>query len=166
MSLEGAPLQYAVANLLQHFSEAVTDWTQVTHNEIRLTVKPAFWQEVARFLRDDPAWQMDYLADLTIWDTGIEFAAFLRLWSPAFNNNVIVLTTFSREEPRIASLTPVFAGANWHEREMYEMYGVIFEGHPSLKRLLLPEEWEGFPFRKDYVAEPSGNPLYGPQPVN
>lgn len=156
----------AIQHLVERFGESVTEWQQVSPNEVRLTVESARWREVAQFLRDDPLWQMDYPADLTVWDTGKEFGVYLRLWSSVYNHNVIVLTSISREEPRIASLTPLYHGVDWHEREMYDMYGVIFEGHPNLKRILLPDDWEGFPFRKDYVAEPSGDPLRGPQPVN
>jgi NADH:ubiquinone oxidoreductase subunit C len=159
-------MKEAIENLLQHFGEAVTAWSQVSPDEVRFTICPDKWQEVAEYLRDDPQWQMDYPADLTVWDTGQEFGVYLRLWSSVYNHNVLVLTTLSRERPVIASLAQLYPGVNWHEREMYDMYGVIFDGHPNLKRILLPDDWEGFPFRKDYVAEPSGDPLRGPQPVN
>lgn len=156
----------AIQELLGRFGEAVQEWTQVTPNEVRFTVSSAVWREVAQYLRDAPLWRMDYPADLTVWDTGGEFWLYLRLWSSVYNHNVIVFTTISREEPRIASLATLYPGVDWHEREMYDMYGVIFEGHPNLKRILLPDDWEGFPFRKDYVAVPSGDPLRGPQPVD
>lgn len=156
----------AIQELLGRFGEAVQEWTQVTPNEVRFTVSSVVWREVAQYLRDAPLWQMDYPADLTVWDTGNEFWLYLRLWSSVYNHNVILLTTISREEPRIASLATLYPGVDWHEREMYDMYGVIFEGHPNLKRILLPDDWEGFPFRKDYVAVPSGDPLRGPQPVD
>ena len=133
---------------------------------MRFTVSSVVWREVAQYLRDAPLWQMDYPADLTVWDTGNEFWLYLRLWSSVYNHNVILFTAISREEPRIASLATLYPGVDWHEREMYDMYGVIFEGHPNLKRILLPDDWEGFPFRKDYVAVPSGDPLRGPQPVD
>jgi NADH:ubiquinone oxidoreductase subunit C len=159
-------MKEAIENLLQRFGEAVSEWNQTGPNEVRLTVSCENWQEVAQYLRDASLWQMDYPADLTVWDTGEEFGVYLRLWSSVYNHNVIVLTTISRERPVIASLAKLYPGVNWHEREMYDMYGVIFEGHPNLKRILLPDDWEGYPFRKDYVAEPSGDPLHGPQPVN
>ncbi|MCS7309712.1 MAG: NADH-quinone oxidoreductase subunit C [Armatimonadetes bacterium] len=156
----------AIEELLRRFGDHVQAWTQVSPNEVRVTVSPSVWREVAHYLRDAPQWQMDYPADLTVWDTGSEFWVYLRLWSSLYNHNVIVLTAISREEPRIASLATLYPGVDWHEREMYDMYGVLFEGHPNLKRILLPDDWEGFPFRKDYVAVPSGNPLHGPQPVD
>lgn len=156
----------AIQELLGRFGEGVQEWTQVTPNEVRFTVSSAVWREVAQYLRDAPLWQMDYPADLTVWDTGNEFWLYLRLWSSVYNHNVILFTAISREEPHIDSLATLYPGVDWHEREMYDMYGVIFEGHPNLKRILLPDDWEGFPFRKDYVAVPSGNPLHGPQPVD
>lgn len=159
-------MNQAIENLLQRFGEMVSEWHVVSPNEVRLTVAASIWHEIAQYLRDDPLWQMDYPADLTVWDTGKEFGVYLRLWSSVHNHNAVVVTILPREEARIASLANLYPGVDWHEREMYDMYGVIFEGHPNLKRILLPDEWEGFPFRKDYVAEPSGDPLRGPQPVN
>lgn len=159
-------MNQALDNLRQRFGEAITECTQVSDNEVRLTVTSSVWREIAQYLHDSPEWRMDYPADLTVWDTGNEFGIYLRLWSSQYNHNVIVLSSISREEPHIASLATLYPGVDWHEREMYDMYGVIFEGHPNLKRILLPDDWEGFPFRKDYVAEPSGDPLHGPQPVD
>jgi NADH-quinone oxidoreductase subunit C len=61
-----------------------------------------------------------------------------------------MITTAPREEPSVASLVPVWPGANFAEREAYDMFGVVFEGHPDLTRILMPDDWEGYPLRKDF----------------
>jgi NADH-quinone oxidoreductase subunit C len=61
-----------------------------------------------------------------------------------------MITTAPRQDPVVASLSPVWPGVNFPEREVYDMFGIIFEGHPDLTRILMPDEWEGFPLRKDF----------------
>jgi NADH-quinone oxidoreductase subunit C len=59
-------------------------------------------------------------------------------------------TRVPREDARIESVTSLWPGAEWHEREVYDLFGIVFEGHPDLRRILLPDDWEGHPLRKDY----------------
>ena len=61
-----------------------------------------------------------------------------------------MITAVGREDPTVASLTPIWPGAGYAEREVYDMFGITFDGHPDLTRILMPDEWEGFPLRKDY----------------
>lgn len=61
-----------------------------------------------------------------------------------------MITSVGREDPTVASLTPIWPGAGYAEREVYDMYGIRFDGHPDLTRILMPDDWEGFPLRKDY----------------
>lgn len=61
-----------------------------------------------------------------------------------------MITSVGREEPTVASLTPIWPGAGYAEREVYDMFGIRFDGHPDLTRILMPDDWEGFPLRKDY----------------
>ncbi|MEI6511949.1 MAG: NADH-quinone oxidoreductase subunit C [bacterium] len=150
----------------EKLKQPISELQQVSANEVRARVIPDAWASVALYLHDDPDWQMNYPADLTVWDTGEEFVVMVRLWSDVTNVNVLLFTHIPRIGPTISSLSSIWPGLNWHEREMFDMYGVIFEGHPNLKRILLPDDWQGYPFRKDYVPEENDNPLHGPQPVN
>jgi len=71
-----------------------------------------------------------------------------RLWSVERREGVLVRTSLDPDDPRLASATGIFAGAAWHEREVSEMYGIVFDGHPDPRRLLLPDSFEGHPLRK------------------
>ncbi len=63
-----------------------------------------------------------------------------------------VITSLGREDPKVASITPLWPGANFAEREVYDMFGIDFEGHPDLTRILMPDDWEGYPLRKDFAV--------------
>lgn len=82
------------------------------------------------------------------------FQVFARLEKPRAGFGVFLKADVDDEDPRIATLIPVYAGANWHEREAWEMYGISFEGHPNLRHLYLPGEFEGNPLRKDFPLLP------------
>jgi NADH-quinone oxidoreductase subunit C len=106
--------------------------------------------EIAQYSRDDE--QFDLLVDLTAVDwpkRERRFDLVLFLYSFAKNERLRLKVHVGENEPA-PSVESVWPTANWLEREVYDMFGMVFEGHPSLKRLLLPEEWEGFPLRKDY----------------
>jgi NADH-quinone oxidoreductase subunit C len=108
--------------------------------------------EVCTFLRDTPGLEFDFLTDLTAVDYPTRpkrFDVVLHLYSMTQNHLLRVKAAVAENET-IGSVVPVWKTANWLERETYDMFGVVFEGHPDLRRILLPEDWEGFPLRKDY----------------
>ncbi len=84
-------------------------------------------------------------------DTEAGLAVISHLWSVPERRGLLLRTRVPRGEPRLASLTGIFRGANWHERETFEMFGIIFDGHPLLIPLLLPDGFEGHPLRKEFV---------------
>jgi len=109
--------------------------------------------QVCRTLRDDPAFDYTMLVDLCGVDLGVEadprFEVVYHLYSLTHRHR-LRLKVRVREEEAVPSVIEIWPNANWYEREVYDMFGVRFEGHPELRRLLMPEEWEGHPLRKDY----------------
>lgn len=120
--------------------------------------------EVCRFLKDDQTFKFDFLADLCGLDmfTPVKrFAAIYNLYSLT-NKNRIRLKVFTEEEdPKLPTVTGVWSTANWHERETYDMFGIVFEGHPDLRRVYMPDEFEHYPLRKDFplMGIPGSLPL-------
>jgi NADH-quinone oxidoreductase subunit C len=111
-------------------------------------VAPASWADAARFAREDLHCEM--LHDLTAVDGKDTMTVMAQLWSFANRHWVRLKAEVPRGDPRIASLVPLWNAADWHERECWDMFGVRFEGHPNLKRILCAEDWVGHPLRKDY----------------
>jgi NADH-quinone oxidoreductase subunit C len=108
---------------------------------------------VCTFLHENPATYVDMLSCITGIDNGVESNTMevnYLLYSIPFNISVMLKVTLSRTTPQIESLTNIWKSANWLERETYDMFGIQFEGHPDLRRILMPDDWEGFPLRKDY----------------
>lgn len=108
--------------------------------------------EAARFLRDAPGVEIDHCDDLTgvDWpDRGVIEIVY-HLFSYRYRHGIVLKVEAPRGAPVVPSVTGVWKAANWLEREAYDMFGVVFTGHPDLRRILLPDDWEGWPLRKDY----------------
>ena len=121
--------------------------------------------EICTFLRDDPDLQFDLAMDLTGVDyLGEEprFEVVYHLYSIPKKHRVRIKARVPEEDPVIDSVIPVWAGMDWFEREAYDMYGIVFRNHPNLKRILMYEEFEGHPLRKDY-PKAKRQPTVGPQ---
>ncbi len=103
-------------------------------------------------LRDDPELSFDFLSSLTATDWPNQDPRFwvaYELRSMAKKHRVRLKVGVPDADPHIPSVTGLFPTANWHEREVFDFYGIVFDGHPDLTRILLPDDWEGFPLRKD-----------------
>jgi len=119
--------------------------------------EPAGLPEVARFLRDDPELDCKYLVAITGVDYLDHFELVYHLSSLARNHLVILKVRVpDHEQPEVPSLTPVWVGAHLQEREIYDLMGIRFTGHPNLQRLLLWEGFPGHPLRKDFLTLPGG----------
>jgi NADH-quinone oxidoreductase subunit C len=115
------------------------------------TVTRNKYRDIARLLRDDPAFAMDYfdfLGGVDFGDDGIEIVS--HLVSIRHGHQVRVKTRCAKDDLKCPTLSDIWPGANWHEREATEMFGVAFEGHPQPVKLLLSEDFEGNPLRKDF----------------
>lgn len=114
--------------------------------------------EILAWLRDDPELKFEFLIDLCGVDRfGLNelprFAVVFELYSLILNHRLRLKVPVPEEDCRIASVTDLWKGADWLERECWEMFGIVFQGHPNLRHLLLFDGFEGFPLRKDYPIE-------------
>jgi len=128
------------------------------------TLDPGRLLAVMGFLRDEPPLAFDMLTDLTCVDhLGSEprFEMVYHLYSVIRNHRLRIKARVPEEPARVDSLTGLWASADWMEREVFDLYGIRFEGHPDLRRLLLYEGFEGHPLRKDY-PKTRRQPLVGP----
>jgi NADH-quinone oxidoreductase subunit C len=123
--------------------------------EITVLLKSDDLVEVCRFLKDDPETDLKYLSNLCGLDYPDRDERFEIVYHPysVSRNHRIHLKIRVRENEEAPSVTPVWRTANWQEREVFDMYGVRFQGHPDLTRILMPDNWRGHPQRRDYPLE-------------
>jgi NADH-quinone oxidoreductase subunit C len=146
-------LESALPGALSQISYWVGDWTVI--------VPVARLLEVAHQLRDAPDAAFDLCSDVTASDWPVRaerFDVVYCLYSTRHRHRVRVKVRAAEDEP-VPSVTDIWPAANWLEREVYDMFGVNFVGHPDRRRILMPEEWQGHPQRKDYPLEGPGELL-------
>ncbi len=178
------------------FSSALI--SSYTHRgDTTVVIKREFLLKIARFIKEDPALQMNFLMDLTAVDysafgnkpspaffasSGVavspfsqipdenpwpgppgkaRFAVVLHFYSLKHKHRLRLVVPVEETDAEVDSLTGLWAGANWLEREVWDMFGIRFKGHPNLKRILMYEEFKGHPLRKDYPVK-KRQPLIGP----
>jgi NADH-quinone oxidoreductase subunit C len=144
-----------VQKLKEWDAQAVADVIEF-RGEVTVVVPREHLRRAAEFLAAEPGLHYTYLSDITTVDRfPIE---------PRFEINYHLVSLDRREQlrlkvklagadPVVPTVTPVWPTANWHERENYDLFGIRFDGHPDLRRILMPDDWEGFPLRKDYPVE-------------
>lgn len=152
VDITGDPL---IDKIKQRFGDSITEAVATLGQQI-IRVKRESLIELCRFLRDDEEMPFDMCADLTAihWPerAGQEFDVVVMLYSISSNRRLRIKVGVADGEA-CPSLTSLWAGADWMEREVYDMFGVRFEGHPDLRRILLPPDWPGHPLRKEYPIE-------------
>ena len=122
------------------------------HDETEIRIDPGSVPEVLRELHDSVDLRFEILADLAGVDTGEVMQVVYHLWSPmSFDWLRIIADGLSRDDPRIPSATFLWSGAEWLEREAYDMYGIVFEGNRDLRRIFMPPDYTSFPLRKDFL---------------
>ena len=188
------------SSLIEIVKDRFPDAVSASHayrGDETMVLRREFLLEVARFLKEDPALQMNFLMDLT----AVDYSTFGKSPAPAFfassgvavspssqipdadpwpgppgdarfvvvyhfyslqhKHRLRLLIPVEEAEAKLDSLTSLWAGADWLEREVWDMFGIRFQGHPDLKRILMYEEFEGYPLRKDYPVN-KRQPLIGP----
>ncbi len=120
-----------------------------------IQIEPEKISDVAVFLRDEPDLDFKALMCLSGIDYGAEsnLGVVYNLHSIQYNHKITVRVDLPREKPKLLSVETVWRTADWHEREAFDLYGIHFEGHRDLRRILCPDDWEGYPLRKDYIVQ-------------
>ena len=132
------------------FPEAVLESAADMDGVLNMKIDPGALLAVCEKLH---SMGFDYLADVFATDRQDRIEVVYRLTALATNEKLVLRVDLDREKPEVDSVTSVWKGAEFSEREAYDLLGVVFRGHPDPRRILLPDDWEGFPLRKDYVIE-------------
>lgn len=136
----------------EHFPEAITGIAEF-RGDVTLVVDRASLAEVATFCRDADGLRFNLLSDLCgidYWPNEPRFAVSYILYSLPLNHTLRLKVYAAGADPVVPTITGVYPGANYQEREAWDMFGIKFEGHPDLRRILMPFDWTGHPQRKDY----------------
>jgi NADH-quinone oxidoreductase subunit C len=131
-------------------SDVVVDET-TTPKAIRLHTDDLV--AVCRELHENRLTYFDMLSCVTAIDNGAQLGTFelaYSLYSIPYNTHLTIKVVLPRDKPEAESISAIWKTANWHEREAFDMYGIVFKNHPDLRRILMPADWEGHPLRKDY----------------
>ncbi|MEP3388570.1 MAG: NADH-quinone oxidoreductase subunit C [Reichenbachiella sp.] len=118
-----------------------------------LVIDSTNMEAVMALLKNDSSSFCDLLSCLTAIDNGQEantMEVIYNLYSIPLEHSIMIKTVISRENPEIETVTHLWKTADWHEREAYDLFGITFNNHPDLRRILMPADWEGYPMRKDY----------------
>jgi NADH-quinone oxidoreductase subunit C len=155
--------QQVVEKLKTRFGDAILESGEF-RDELTVSVAKEKIVEVCQFLKNDPELAYNLLADLCGIDMArseLRFGVIYNLYSLATKHRIRLKTFVSEEDPAVPTVTGVWKTANWHEREAYDMFGIVFVGHPDLRRIYMPDEFEHFPLRKDFplMGIPGSLPL-------
>lgn len=146
----------AILERLRAWDSSAVSSSEMFRGELTVIISPENLRRICDFLRADSALLFNFLSDVTAVDRfPIEprFELNYHLLSIPFRQRLRLKARVSGQKPVIDSVISIWPTANWHEREVFDLFGVRFQGHPDLTRILLPEEWEGYPLRKDYPTE-------------
>jgi NADH-quinone oxidoreductase subunit C len=150
-----AALQRQHPTAVREVIEALGETTIVVHREEIVAV--------CTFLKTAPGCEFNFLADVCGFDRGPEedprFEVNYHLFSTTRHHRVRLKVILSEDDPHLATVSGVWRTADWHERETFDLFGVVFDGHPDLRRILLPDDWQGHALRKDF-------PLRGYEPYS
>lgn len=141
---------------VREFAAEAVDEVRQFRGELTIYIRADHLRRVGEFLRDEPELTFKFLADVTavdLYPSEPRFEVVYHLLSFQNQERLRLKVRIRGENPSVDSLVPVYPGANAFEREVFDLFGIQFAGHPYLRRILMPEEWEGHPLRKDYPTE-------------
>jgi len=141
---------------LKDFDPEAVEEVRTFRGELTAYIRPTHFLHVCEILRDESGLRFNFLADVTALDLYPQeprFEVVYHLLSLETAQRLRLKVRVAGENPHIASAVPVWPAANAFEREVFDLFGIVFDGHPYLRRILMPEEWDGHPLRKDYPTE-------------
>ena len=144
------PAAELTGRLRARFGEDLLEASEAL-DQATVRITPERYRELITALRDDAEFGFDFfdfIAGVDLGDDGFDVVT--QLWSTSRRHGIRVKVAAGRDEPSVPSISDLYAGANWHERETWELFGIGFDGHPQLVKLVLPQEFEGYPLRKDF----------------
>lgn len=143
-----------VVEHLQQSTWRALEKVVVDRGELTLFIRREKLRETAQVMRDDDKMRFEFCSSLSgahfPGDAGRELHVVIHLLSMTYKRRIRLEVAVPDSDPRLPSITPVYPTADWHERETWDMFGIVFEGHPGLTRILMPDDWDGHPQRKDY----------------
>lgn len=154
--LEPSPLEPLLTQFKTEIEKATPDSVEEAYiNRVgehipTLVINLKKWLEVATLLKEDPLFNFNYMRNLSAVDYTTHMEMVYVFYSFPNANQIAIRVKLDRENPVIPTISHLWDAANWNERECYDLFGIVFENHPDLKRILMPDDWEGFPLRKDY----------------
>ena len=146
-----------VARIQSKLPAAAVEWVAAEHGDSFLVVLAAQLAEVVALLKNDADLQFDYLNNLSALDTKEQIEVVYHLYSYVFRHSFEIKVLVSREGGQIPSISALYGTANFQEREVFDLFGVKFTGHPDLRRILLPDDWVGHPLLNDYQEQEDYN---------
>jgi NADH-quinone oxidoreductase subunit C len=141
---------------LRAWDEGAIAEASLFRGELTIVLHPQHLRRTAEYLQAEAGLQFDFLSDVSAVDRfPIEprFEVNYHLLSISLRQTVRLRVWVSGQDPVLPTIIPVWPTANWHEREVFDLFGIRFEGHPDLHRIVMPDDWEGYPLRKDYPVE-------------
>jgi len=146
------PTEQTIASLKQKFGSSILSVAEF-RGESTVAVKRSALIEILQYLKDTPELNYAFLADLTARDNlpaEPRFVVVFQLRELKGNASLRVECPLPGQEAELPTATGVFVNANWYEREVFDLFGITFAGHPDLRRIVMPDDWQGYPLRKDH----------------
>ena len=143
--------QAIIEKIKAGFGEGAVESVDLEAMDPFVVIRAPIIDRVCAFLKSDPELSFDSLQLLSAVDAGEELVVVYHLFSMRHRHWIVLKAMLTdRENPHLPTVDVVWRGANWHEREAYDMMGIVFDGSRDLRRILCPDDWDGFPLRKDY----------------
>jgi len=149
---EGLPEHPAVKAILAWNSEALVD-AKFEFGELTLTIAPGAICAAAATVQAAGYIFLDDLTAVDWYPSSPRFQVTYHILSHSYKEHIRLRVLLEEASPAVESMMPVWPSANFYEREVFDLFGIRFEGHPNLKRIMMPDDWEGHPLRKDYPVE-------------